>query len=140
REQQIMQICLEEIRRCQQVTPRPNFIVLLGDRYGWRPSPEIIAHDEFDAIRSHLSDEERALVERWYALDENAVPAEYCLLSRADVGYEEWVEIEADLHQALLAGAEAAGLPEEAIVKFERSATEQEIIAGALEADPRNAF
>jgi myo-inositol catabolism protein IolC len=35
--QQIMQICLNEIRRCQEVTPRPNFVVLLGDRYGWRP-------------------------------------------------------------------------------------------------------
>jgi len=32
--QQIMKICLEEIDRCMETTPRPNFIVLLGDRYG----------------------------------------------------------------------------------------------------------
>ncbi|MGC9319315.1 MAG: AAA family ATPase, partial [Armatimonadota bacterium] len=140
REQQIMQICLEEIRRCQQVTPRPNFIVLLGDRYGWRPVPEIIPQPELAAIRPHLSDEERALVERWYALDENAVPPEYCLLSRAGVEYEEWIKIEAELHRLLLRGARAAGLPDEAMVTFERSATEQEIIEGALEADPSNAF
>jgi hypothetical protein len=38
-DQQTMRICLEEIARCQRVTPRPNFIVLLGDRYGWRPLP-----------------------------------------------------------------------------------------------------
>jgi hypothetical protein len=38
-DQQTMKICLEEIARCQKVTPRPNFIVLLVDRYGWRPLP-----------------------------------------------------------------------------------------------------
>ena len=35
-DQQTMKICLEELRRCQRVTRRPNFIVLLGDRYDWR--------------------------------------------------------------------------------------------------------
>ena len=29
-------ICLDELRRCQKTTPRPNFIVLLGDRYDLR--------------------------------------------------------------------------------------------------------
>lgn len=38
-DQQTMRIYLEEIARCQRVTPRPNYIVLLGDRYGWRPLP-----------------------------------------------------------------------------------------------------
>ena len=38
-DQQAMKICLGEIERCQKVTPRPNFIVLLGDRYGWCPPP-----------------------------------------------------------------------------------------------------
>jgi len=140
REQQIMQICSEEIRRCQEVTPRPNFIVLLGDRYGWRPAPEAIPQGKFDVIRPRLSDEDRALVEGWYALDENALPPEYCLLPRAGLEYESWIDIEADLHRILLADAEAAGLSEEAMVKFERSATEQEIIAGALQANPSNAF
>ena len=30
-----IQICLKEIKRCQVLTPRPNFLVFLGDRYGW---------------------------------------------------------------------------------------------------------
>ena len=33
REHYTMPICLEEVRRCQQLSPRPNFAVLLGDRY-----------------------------------------------------------------------------------------------------------
>jgi hypothetical protein len=33
-EQKTMDICLTEIARCQRLSPRPNFIALLGDRYG----------------------------------------------------------------------------------------------------------
>ena len=32
-DQQVMNICLGEIERCQKVSPRPNFIVLLGNQY-----------------------------------------------------------------------------------------------------------
>jgi hypothetical protein len=38
-DQQTMNICLGEIERCRHVTPRPNFVVLLGQRYGWCPPP-----------------------------------------------------------------------------------------------------
>ena len=36
-DQQTMKICLDEVARSQRTSPQPNFIVLLGDRYGWRP-------------------------------------------------------------------------------------------------------
>src|SRR3989442_5627536 len=82
-DQQTMRICLEEIARCQRVTPRPNFIVLLGDRYGWRPLPAEILADEFEEILRHLptDEEERqrqsALLEQWYRRDDNAMPPVY---------------------------------------------------------------
>jgi hypothetical protein len=38
-DQQTLKICIEEIKRCQKTKLKPNFIVLLGDRYGWRPAP-----------------------------------------------------------------------------------------------------
>ena len=82
-DQQTMEICLREVRRCQATGVRPNFIVLLGDRYGWQPLPARIAADEFAAILPHLpAGEARTLAERWYRLDENAVPPEYCLQPR----------------------------------------------------------
>lgn len=31
-DQQAMNICLEELRRCQDVSPRPNFLVLMGQK------------------------------------------------------------------------------------------------------------
>ena len=32
-----VRICMEELRRSQEVSPQPNFLILLGDRYGWQP-------------------------------------------------------------------------------------------------------
>ena len=39
RELLVLKVCLDEVRRC-----RPFLVVLLGDRYGWIPPPERIAH------------------------------------------------------------------------------------------------
>ena len=41
-----MRICFEELRRSQEISPEPNFLILLGNRYGWRPLPEEISADE----------------------------------------------------------------------------------------------
>jgi hypothetical protein len=49
-DQQTMEICLSEIERCQQTCIKPNFIVLLGERYGWCPLPAHIEAGEFESI------------------------------------------------------------------------------------------
>lgn len=41
-----MQICFEERRCGRQSSPQPNFVILLGNRYGWRPLPEVISAEE----------------------------------------------------------------------------------------------
>ncbi|EKQ55823.1 MAG: WD40 repeat-containing protein, partial [Methanobacterium sp. Maddingley MBC34] len=102
-DQQTMKICLEEIERSQRVSPKPNFIVLLGDRYGWRPLPYEIPADEFEEILDKvpekdkpflswkgdlLDDEQLKKREGWYCLDTNAVPSVYCLKPRL-VDYDE---------------------------------------------------
>ena len=51
-DQQTMRICLDEVSRSQRTSPRPNFVVLLGDRYGWRPLPAEIPAQDFDHIRA----------------------------------------------------------------------------------------
>ena len=69
-DQQTMKICLDEIKRCQQITPKPNFIVLLGDRYGWRPLPYEISVHEYETILKSVADpEDRELLNRWYRQD-----------------------------------------------------------------------
>jgi hypothetical protein len=135
-DQQTMRICLGEIARCQQVTPRPNFIVLLGDRYGWCPPPPQIPASEFEEISTRVSKEDRELLERWYHRDDNAVPPEYVLQPRERGGpyeeYEDWQPVEARLHAILAEVAQEMDLGEDERLKYEASATHQEIAAGAL--------
>jgi len=79
-DQQTMHICLGEIARCQR-PPSPNFIVLLGNRYGWQPlPPEIPAKEEFEKIEKQvLNEKDKSLLTKWYRKDANAKPAVYCL-------------------------------------------------------------
>ena len=54
-DQQTMRICLEEVERCQRISPKPNFIILLGDRYGWVPLPAEIPSTEYDDLKKHVT-------------------------------------------------------------------------------------
>ena len=135
-DQQTMKICLGEIERCQKISPRPNFIILLGNRYGWQPLPFEIAGSEFERIFPYVPKENAALVTRWYWRDDNSVPAVYLLQPRIgdSVEYDTgWKPIEGRLHAALELAAVQAGLAEADLVKYQTSATEQEIIHGALQ-------
>jgi hypothetical protein len=151
-DQQAMRICLGEIERCQKTTPRPNFIVLLGDRYGWRPLPSEIPAAEFEnimnAVPGQAGSEAKALLGRWYRRDDNAVPPVYCLQPRKielknDAGDEArrqamkeesrlWKDLEIRLREILCDAVTTIGLPPEQKAKYFTSATEQEIEAGAM--------
>src|SRR5437870_5578747 len=62
--QRMMEICLAEIERCQRTRIKPNFIVLLGDRYGRPPLPARVEATEFEALLSRIEGEaDRVLVE-----------------------------------------------------------------------------
>jgi hypothetical protein len=160
RDQQTMAICLDEVRRCQKASPKPNFIVLLGDRYGWCPLPASIEATEFDEIKAKLPDEDEALLvfdedkpeegNGWYRKDANAVPVAYRLRERkvliADEASDEqeqaakdaeeasWRELEPRLRDALRRAVDKLGWApgDERRLKYETSATEQEILRGAL--------
>ena len=138
-----MQICKSEIKRCQQLSPRPNFIVLLGNRYGWTPLPETIPYKIGKSLK--MSTTEKRLFNRWYRLDENALPdGEYVLQERLEQ-YRDAVtwfdEVEYPLSQMFLRNAarlkwkiwELIHHSNHTITKlFGESATAQEINIGAL--------
>ena len=139
------------------MTPRPNFLVLLGERYGWRPLPDAVPDAEFRALVPHLApdvirqifwqDGRTTADQGWYRLDENAVISlhdgsgfdlgEWRLQPRQGRFENERVwtdEVERPLGKALRQAARAAWSDpgDERRLKFEASATEQEIVAGAL--------
>ena len=81
-DQRTMDICLREITRCQILSPKPNFIILLGDKYGWQPTPSKIPSNEMDGILSRLTGADRKSVQKWYIEDCNSVPCVYVLQPR----------------------------------------------------------
>ena len=135
-DQQAMQICLDEIERCKDVSPRPNFIILMGDRYGWLPPMARVPQTEFEKMLKSVSDSEKKLLSDWYELDENADPPEYRLKPRESNGdykdYEDWQPVEVQLHEILAKAVSTLSLPGEQIAPYWASATHQEIISGAL--------
>ena len=133
---QTMGICLEEIRRCQAVTPRPNFIVLMGDRYGWCPLPADIEATAFLAIVAQVDDpKQRQQLEGWYLRDDNAKPPVFCLKERTGEfeDTETWErKVENPLRDVLLDAVTALDL-EDDVKRLFASAIEQEILSGVLE-------
>ncbi|CAF3380636.1 unnamed protein product [Rotaria sp. Silwood2] len=41
------ELCMQEIDNCQRVSVGPNFVVFLGQKYGYRPLPTKIKEAEF---------------------------------------------------------------------------------------------
>jgi hypothetical protein len=140
-DQQTMTICLTELQRCRGTELKPNFLVLLGDRYGWLPLPPWILADEYRQILAAVDDPTgKARLERWYGredeADDNTVPPVYRLKPRDPHGSfattDAWSREEAGLRAVLLKALQKVTLSDEALVKYKASATEQEIIEGAL--------
>ena len=135
RDQLTTRICLAEIERCRKTTRRPNLLLLLADRPGWRPLPVEIPVIEFEAIRKHLRVDDpqacRLLVE-WYRRDDNAAPPVYLLQPRAGsfAQRERWMPIEDSLRTALIRGISTLSLSPEARLKYVASVTELEARAG----------
>ncbi|KAK3802261.1 hypothetical protein RRG08_004547, partial [Elysia crispata] len=74
-------LCMQEIENCQRVSMGPNFIVFLGQKYGYRPIPAEILASEFEMLRecAKQSPDEVKLLDEWYKRDDNFVPAWYVL-------------------------------------------------------------
>ncbi|MGQ0701898.1 MAG: DUF4062 domain-containing protein [Gemmatimonadales bacterium] len=126
-DQQTMRICLDEVKRCQDITPRPNFLILLGERYGWRPLPPVIPAEEFTELYGVFNTLDPGevvtaavssyLLDSWYLRDDN-VPPEYRLKPRVlregqtpEEEAEEWLETETRLREVLADAAVEAHAP-----------------------------
>jgi len=131
-EHETMRICLEEVRHSQLLSPRPNFAVLLGDRYGWEPVPPRIPVSHWERIIQAVTDDDAKLIHRGYkGPDTNSIPAVYHLHKRSG-NWDACATEENLLLAALRRGAEAAGFQGNDRLPYFASATHQEIALGAL--------
>jgi hypothetical protein len=157
-----MRICLEELRRSQEISPQPNFLILLGNRYGWRPLPEMISVKQYNklaeaatAIDTESGGKTHDILKQWYLQDENNLPPVYVLQSRIGTPCETdeaaWQGVQDALWAMINRAYDPSSLdvgrfrqppmdererfgqpPFPEIVRFQASATEQEIWGGAL--------
>ena len=139
REHGTMDVCLGEIARCQRLSPKPNFISLVGERYGWCPVPSRIPHSEMQVLLPLIAEPEKDLITSWYLADANAVPAEWCLKyvtsgipGENERGTPDWQRDELLLRNILLTASLNAGFDNTKLAKYQYSATHLEIIEGAL--------
>ena len=136
REHRTVEVCLAEIARCQRLTPAPNFLVLLGERYGWEPVPARIPALEFGLIRAVAAEADRELLDAWYRRDDNALPPEMRLrgIEEATQAGLEWRTAEPAVRRALRTAVVGTTLSVASQAKYFQSATHQEIAAGVLDA------
>ena len=125
-----MCICKKELAQCMKMSPKPNFIILLGNRYGWIPLPETICKSDFDSLE--MTKQESDLFNVWYKLDKNALPeGEYVLQGRTgDFCKKEVWETHVVKPLGEMLSRNAKRLHNESL--YGLSATEQEIRQGAL--------
>jgi len=68
------EICMRELKRCLEESSGLAYLLIAGDKYGFRPPPRTIPKFEFEEICSHsLNDETKLLVRSFYNLDTNAL-------------------------------------------------------------------
>ena len=156
-DQRTAEICLSEVHAVRAYPP-PNFLIMIGNRYGLVPLPYAIAQDEFEAILKWLEDHDRHgeaealaalyvhdgnhLIPRGLlgpAIESDPLTSAHTLRSRTDElselrPAEAWAKKEAELRSALQAAADgllALGqIGEEGHEKYFLSLTEQEIMHG----------
>lgn len=133
--QNTLEICLDEVKRCRTLSPKPNFLLMAGERYGWIPLPSTISKEDFEELITVALAEEYTILKKWYIFDENEIGGEYYLKTREDIFVDDstWSAEEEKLHKALISCASKnTRFPSETKKKLTSSATEQEILEGLL--------
>lgn len=152
---QTVGLCSREIDNCQRVSLGPNFVALLGDKYGFRPLNSKIRSSEFRALRQSLIqlDISTDFLDVWYKEDSNAIPPEYLLQPISSIlknftnknepelqsiDQRIWQAIQDRLHELLLLGSgelvkQGRMALAEQQMKYSISVTEREIIEGCLD-------
>ena len=130
-DQKTLELCLSEVRACK-TNEYPNFLIMVGDRYGWVPLPYLIEKNEFVSLLTSMTKDEEKDIKDWYKLDLNQLPPSYVLKERTGSfkEHDNWIKIENALRDILQSSAKKTSLSQEQIEKYFLSATEAEVMEG----------
>lgn len=147
----VVNICMEEIKRCQETSLGIAFMALLGDKYGWRPLPPFILAKDLDTLLRYVKPSDEAVVREWYLLDNNSIPPTYCLQPMStkfsvrsdnkderDQAWRDWGKVERCIWNCLKSAADIAEAEIETNLKnaFKLSVTHMEVEKGILHSSP----
>lgn len=132
-DQKALEMCLNEVRSCK-LHDYPNFLIMLGDRYGWIPLPNIIEKNEFELILQNVEDVDKNNILDWYYEDSNQLPISYILKQREGEykDKDRWAEVENRLRIILQDGVTRSELVTDIKNRYFTSATESEAIEGII--------
>ncbi|XP_069125170.1 uncharacterized protein [Argopecten irradians] len=151
----VEKICLLEVENCQKISLGPNFVLIKGSRYGFRPIPTELSSEDFTLLSSYTTDPEHTkLLHTWYKRDNNSKPPQYVLQPiRSQFTFfgdyspgcdeprakdtENWhrtfEQLQLILRQAAKAATGAGKMSSEALQEYYQSVTETEIKKGLLD-------
>ncbi len=141
-----MKICIDEVKRSIN-HPKPNFIVLMGDRYGWIPLATEIEKNSLDEIITQTDKDDENLLRQWYILDTNALHPQYILQPINKILHQlqgsklnaSWQQIESKLLSIIQnAIQKLPAIRQKEFSLFFTSATEQEIQNGVFNINEKN--
>jgi len=139
-DQKTLELCLDEVQT-SKLHPYPNFLIMLGDRYGTVILPYAIEKKEFETIRDTIENEsDKTLLTTWYRLDVNQIPASYIIEQRKDANEshngiddtirENWKPINNKLLEIFQTIVPQTNISNSKKKKYFASATEAEVIEG----------
>ena len=79
-----MEVCLNEIWRCQEASPELNFLIMMGDSYGSKLLPAVISPEEWHFLTDGLKPEILEMLRCRYCQDRNDLRENYVLLEKEE--------------------------------------------------------
>ena len=125
---------MSETYRCVKESMGPAFLCFVGNKYGYRPLPAQIEQTEYDVLTQYLLKQGRdlSLMQEYYKLDENAVPANYVLKQKTTDSKTWWEDTDVIQGQFREAAIACFGDSDSRSDKYHVSVTETEITEGAF--------
>ncbi|CAF5142679.1 unnamed protein product, partial [Rotaria magnacalcarata] len=124
-------ICLQELDSCSQLSMATNCVILLSHRYGSRLAPAHISYRVFQLLENSLSAdiEAQTFLSQMYELDENYIEKKVFLKQAGDS--QEWIPLENKLQLILRKAADICyqqkTITDEERNEFHMSVTAKEI-------------
>ncbi|XP_060076678.1 uncharacterized protein LOC132556312 [Ylistrum balloti] len=155
----VEKICSLEVENCQKISLGPNFVLIKGSRYGFRPIPTELSTEDFTLLTNYTTNPEHTkLLKTWYQRDDNSKPPQYVLQPiRSQFTFfgdyspgcdeprakdsENWQQtfekLQLILRHAAKTAADAGKMSSSVLEEYYQSVTETEIKKGLLNvADP----